>query len=70
MFFDDEKVILIRLDQAQVSKSLHEHADPRPRRAHHLGEFFVRDLKLDANAAGIFHPIVFGTGLIEEFVES
>jgi len=70
MFFDDEKVFFIRLDQPEVFKPLHEHADPGPGRSHHLGEFFVRYLQLDANAAGIFHPIVFWTGLIEEFVES
>jgi hypothetical protein len=40
-FFDDEKAISIRLDQPEVMKSLHKQADPRPRRAHHLGQFFV-----------------------------
>jgi hypothetical protein len=40
-FFDDEKPIFIRLNQPEVMKSLHKQADPRPRRAHHLGQFFV-----------------------------
>ena len=53
-FFDNKKAISIRLDQPKVMKSLHKQTDPRPRRAHHLGEFFMRNLQFDANAARIF----------------
>jgi hypothetical protein len=38
----------------RLRKSLHKHAYPRPRRSHHLGEFFVENLQFDANAARIF----------------
>jgi len=41
VFFDDEKPIFVRLNQPEVMKPLHKQADPRPRRAHHLGQFFV-----------------------------
>ena len=37
VFLDDEKMITIGFDQSQVAKSLHEKADPRPRRAYHRG---------------------------------
>ena len=37
VFLDDEKMIAIGFDQSQVAKSLHEEADPRPRRAYHRG---------------------------------
>lgn len=37
VFLDDEKMIAIGFDQSQVAKSLHEEADPRPRRADHFG---------------------------------
>ena len=37
VFLDDEKMIAIGFDQPKVVKSLHEQADPRPRRADHLG---------------------------------
>jgi hypothetical protein len=35
LLLDNEEVILVHLDQPQVPKSLHKHADPRPRRANH-----------------------------------
>lgn len=54
VFLDDQMVLCVVLDQVEVSKSLHEHADPRPRSAHHSRQFFVRDLHLDANAPRIF----------------
>src|SRR5438093_9514596 len=53
LFFDDEKAIFIRLNQPKVMKSLHKQADPWSRRAHHLGEFFMGNLQLDANAARV-----------------
>ena len=53
-FFDDEKPVFIRLDQPKVMKSLHKQADPWPRCAHHLGEFFMGNLEFDTNAARIF----------------
>jgi hypothetical protein len=53
-FFDDEEAILICLDQSQIVKSLHEQTDSRPRCANHLGQLFVRNLKLDSDAAGVF----------------
>ena len=37
VFLDDEKMIAIGFDQSQVAKSLHEQADPWPRRADHSG---------------------------------
>jgi hypothetical protein len=40
-FLDDEKPIFIRLNQPEIVKSLHKQAHPRPRRAHHLRQFFV-----------------------------
>jgi hypothetical protein len=54
VFFDDEKVIFIRLDQPKVVEALHKQADPWSRRAHHLGQLFMGNLQLDANAARIF----------------
>jgi len=54
VFFDDEKVFLIRLNQPEVAEALHKQADPRSRRAHHLGQLFMGYLQLDANAARIF----------------
>ena len=44
VFLDDEKMIAIGFDQSQVAKFRHEDADPGPRRAHHLGQFFMRYL--------------------------
>ena len=49
-FFDDEKVFSVRLEQPVFAKSLHKHADPRPRRAAQLRQFFVRNLQFDASA--------------------
>ena len=54
VFFDDQEMILIGLDQAEIMKPLHKQTDPRPGRADHLGEFFVGNLELDANTARIF----------------
>ena len=54
VFLDDEKAISIRLDQPKIVKPLHKQADPWPRRADHLGEFFRGNLQLDANAARVF----------------
>ena len=53
-FFDDESVISVRLKQPVFAKSLHKHADPRPRRAHHLGQFIMRYLRFDAKAVRVF----------------
>jgi hypothetical protein len=44
VFFDDEKAISVGLNQPQVVEALHKDADPRPGRAHHLGQFFVGNL--------------------------
>ena len=44
VFVDDENVFPVRLNKPQVAKSLHEQADPRPSRTHHLGQFIVRYL--------------------------
>ena len=44
VFVDDENMFPIRLNKPQVAKSLHEQADPRPSRTHHLGQFIVRYL--------------------------
>jgi hypothetical protein len=44
VFLDDEKMVLILFDQPKVAKSLHKQTDPRPRRAHHLGQFFMGNL--------------------------
>lgn len=52
--FDDEKPVFIRLDQPKVVEALHKQADPWPRGAHHLGEFFMGNLEFDTNAARIF----------------
>jgi len=54
VFLDDKKMIAIGFDQSQITESLHEEADSGPRRADHLGQLFVRDLKLDANTARVF----------------
>src|SRR5690349_9852916 len=48
LFFDDEEVLLARLNQPEVAKSLHEDADSRPRGADYLGQFLVRNLVVDA----------------------
>jgi hypothetical protein len=52
-FFDDEKAISVRLNQPKVVEALHKDADPRPRRAHHLRQFFMGNLQFDANAARV-----------------
>src|SRR4030095_12879717 len=54
LFLDDEKVICVCLNQPEVMKALHKHADPGTRRAHHLRQFFMRDFQFDANAARVF----------------
>ena len=41
LFFDNEKVIFARFNQAKISKSLHKQADPRPCCADHIGKLFV-----------------------------
>ena len=41
LFFDNQETIFIRLNQPEIMKSLHEQADPRPRRADHLRQFFM-----------------------------
>jgi hypothetical protein len=51
LFFSAEAAILMRLNQPKVTKSQHKRTDPRPRRSHHLGQFFIRNLELDTNAA-------------------
>jgi hypothetical protein len=47
LFPDNEKVICVRLNQPEVMKALHKHADPEPRRAHHLRQFFMRNYRFD-----------------------
>ena len=64
VFLDDEKMIVVGFDQSQVTKSLHEQADPRPRRADHLGQFFMGNLQLDANAARVF--LAHGAGQLQQ----
>jgi hypothetical protein len=54
VFFDNQEVIFVCLKQPQILKALHEHADAGPRRAHHLRQFFLRDLQLDEDAARVF----------------
>jgi hypothetical protein len=54
VLLDDEEMIAAGFDQSQVAKSLHEKADPRPRRAHHLRQFFMGNLQFDANTARVF----------------
>ena len=54
VFLDDEKMIAIGFNQSQVAKSLHEQADPWPRRADHSGQFLMGNLQFDANAARVF----------------
>src|SRR5882672_12847829 len=54
LFLDDEKVICVRLNQPEVMKALHKHADPGPCGTDHLRQFFMRDFRLDADAARIF----------------
>jgi hypothetical protein len=44
VFFDDEKAISVGLNQPQAVEALHKQADPRPGRAHHLGQFFMGNL--------------------------
>jgi hypothetical protein len=44
VFFDDEKAISVGLNQPKVVEALHKDADPRPGRAHHLGQFFMGNL--------------------------
>ena len=57
-------MILIRLNQPKVMEPLHEQADPRPRRADHLGQFFMGNLELDTNAARIF--LAHGAGQLQQ----
>ena len=54
LFFDDQKMLSICLDQSEVMEALHKQADPGSRGAHHLGEFFMGNFQLDANAARVF----------------
>jgi hypothetical protein len=54
LFFDDEEVVCVRLDQSQVPEALHKLADPGPCGTNHLRQFFMRNLRFDANAARIF----------------
>jgi hypothetical protein len=58
VFLDDEKAISIRLDQPKATKPLHKPADPRPRRADHLRQFFMGNLQLDRMLRGSFLPMV------------
>ena len=53
LFFDNEKAVAIGLDQSKVVEALHKQADPWPRRADHLGQFFVGNPQFDADAARI-----------------
>ena len=41
LFLDDQVMLFSQFDQIQVSKSLHEDADPRSGCTDHRGEFFV-----------------------------
>ena len=41
LFFDNEKVVFIRLNQPQIPKPLHKHADPGPCGTDHFRQFFV-----------------------------
>jgi hypothetical protein len=54
IIFNDDEVLGVRLNQPQVPKALHKEADPRPRRAHHVRQFFVRDFVFDANVVCVF----------------
>jgi len=54
LFFDNEKTFLVSLNETEIVESLHEQADARPRRANHLGKFFMGDLELDTDTARIF----------------
>ena len=54
LFLDNEEVIFVRLNQPQVPKPLHKHADPGPCGADHLRKFFMRNLQFDAYAPQVF----------------
>jgi hypothetical protein len=56
LFPDAEKLICVRLNQPEVMKALHKHADPGPRRAHHLRQFFMRDYHSIRMLRGSFLP--------------
>jgi hypothetical protein len=64
VFLDDEKMIAIGFDQSQVAKFRHEDADPRPRRADHLRQFFMGNLQLDADAARVL--LAHGAGQLQQ----
>ena len=46
-------MIAIGFDQSEVAKSLHKHTDSRPGRAYHLRQFFMGNLKFNADAARV-----------------
>ena len=54
LFFDNEEVIFVRLDQSKVPKFPHKHAGPWSRRAHHIRQFLMRNLQFNANAPWVF----------------
>src|SRR3954469_12535063 len=49
-FFDDEKVVFVRLDQSQVVESLHEDGDSSACRSHHARQLVMAYLELDTDA--------------------
>jgi hypothetical protein len=53
LLLDDELLVGGALNQAQVPKALHKRADPRPRRADHLGQLRMGNLRDDPDAARI-----------------
>ena len=54
LFLDNEEMIFVRLNQPQIPKPLHKHADPGPCGADHFRQFFMRDFQFDAYAARVF----------------
>ena len=54
LFLDNEEVIFVRLNQPQMPKPLHEHADPGPCGTDHLRQFFMRNLQFDAYTPRVF----------------
>jgi hypothetical protein len=53
LFLDNEEMIFVRLNQPQIPKPLHKHADPGPCGADHFRQFFMRDFQFDAYAARV-----------------
>ena len=57
-------MIAIGFDEFEVAKSLHQEADTRPRRAYHLRQFFMGNLRFNADTARVL--LAHGAGQLQQ----